>query len=89
MNQTAKDLHDLADLRIIVRRSSVDSVLLRSTCEKLFASRKMQPWSAHVVVSERWGAICLEAAEGLDVLQSVPDAAQWANRIVDEMLVRN
>lgn len=80
--------HDLVDLQIIMRRGSVDPALLRSTCERLFAYRKMQPWPAHVVINEGWDAMYSEAAEGLDVLQSVSDAAQWANRIIDEMLVR-
>lgn len=49
----------------------------------------MQPWPAHVVINERWGAMYPEAAKGLGVLQSASDVAQWANRIIDEVLVRN
>lgn len=57
--------------------------------EGMFACRKMQPWPAHVVINERWGAMYPEAAKGLGVLQSASDVAQWANRIIDEVLVRN
>lgn len=81
--------YDLGDLQIIMRRGSMDSALLRSTCERRFAYRKMQSRPAYIAINESWDTIYSEAAEGLDVLQSVSDAVQWANRIIDETSVCN
>lgn len=78
--------HDLVDLQLIVRYGDVDLPLVRTTCERLFAYRQMQPWPAAIVANEGWDSIYSEAAEGLDVLQEVADAVPWANQLIDEIV---
>ena len=77
--------HDLVDLQLIVRYGETDLSLVKTTCEKLFAYRKMQSWPPIVVSNEGWDGAYSEAAKGLDVLQSVSEAVQWANRFIGEI----
>lgn len=77
--------HDLVDLQLIVRYGKTDLSLVKTTCEKLFAYRKMQPWPPIVVSNEGWDGAYSEAAQGLDVLQSVSEAVHWANRFIGEI----
>lgn len=77
--------HDLVDLQLIVRYGDVDLSLVRTTCERLFAYRQMQPWPVTIVANEGWDSIYSEAAEGLDVLHEVADAVLWANQLIDEI----
>ncbi|NHM13550.1 nucleotidyl transferase AbiEii/AbiGii toxin family protein [Xiamenia xianingshaonis] len=77
--------HDLVDLQLIVRYGEVDLSLVRTTCERLFSYRKMQSWPPIVVPNEGWDGAYAEAAESLDVLQSVSEAVQWANCFINEI----
>lgn len=78
--------HDLVDLQVMARNESVDMQLVRETCQRLFAYRRMQPWPTPIVVNEGWDAIYSEAATGLDVLQDVSDAVEWANLFIDQIV---
>ncbi len=77
--------HDLVDLQVMTRNECVDMQLVRETCERLYAYRRMQPWTTPIVANEGWDAIYAEAAAGLDVLQDVSDAVEWANQFVDQI----
>lgn len=77
--------HDLVDLQVMTRDESVNMRLVRETCERLFAYRRMQPWPTPIVANEGWDAIYAEAAVGLDVLQDVSDAVKWANLFLDQI----
>lgn len=77
--------HDLVDLQVMARNDSVDMQLVRETCERLYAYRRMQPWPTPIVANEGWEAIYAEAATGLDVLSNVSDAVEWANRLIGEI----
>lgn len=77
--------HDLVDLQVMAQNGSVNMQLVRETCERLYTYRQMQPWPTPIVANEGWDAIYAEAAIGLDVLQDVSDAVEWANRLIDEL----
>lgn len=77
--------HDLVDLQVMASNESVDIRLLRETCEKLYAYRRMQPWPTPIVANVGWDAIYAEAATGLDVLQDVSDAVEWANQFLNRI----
>lgn len=77
--------HDLVDLQLIAKYGNVSLPLVRTTCERLFAYRQMQPWPTAVVANEGWDLIYSEAAEGLGVLQEVADAVIWTNGFIDEV----
>lgn len=74
--------HDLVDLQLIARRGNVDYAKVRETCERLFSYRKKQPWPPAVAAGANWASLYANAAEGLDVLQSVEDAVAWVNDFI-------
>lgn len=74
--------HDLVDLQLMERHGNVDYVKVRETCERLFSYRKKQLWPPVVVEGTNWESIYADAAEGLDVLQSVGGAVVWANDFI-------
>lgn len=78
-------VHDLIDLQLIMRYGDVDLPLVRRTCERLFAYRRMQSWPARIVAYEGWDSIYSEAAENLVVLQEVADAILWVNQLINEI----
>lgn len=77
--------HDLVNLQLILRYGDVDLPLVRSTRERLFAYRQMQPWPTAIVANEAWASIYSEATMGLDVMQNVADAVIWINGFIDEI----
>lgn len=77
--------HDLVDLQLIARYGEVDMSLVRITCERLFAYRKMQSWPPTVIANDDWDGLYAEAAIGLDVLQDVAEAVLWSNSFIDEI----
>lgn len=73
--------HDLIDLQVIFANAEVDLPLVRRTCEKLFAYRKMQDWPPILVKGEGWDALYAD-----QVLPSVKptadEAVEWANELI-------
>ena len=77
--------HDLVDLQLIMRDESVDLNKVRETCERLFAYRQAHAWPCEVIAGAEWPGIYADAADGLDVIQDVPGAVAWANRLVEKI----
>ena len=78
----SKRAHDLVELQLIASRENVDYEKTRETCERLFSYRKKQLWPPTVVEGAAWAGLYADAAEGLDVLQSVEDAVAWTNEFI-------
>ena len=76
---------DLIDLQLIFARAEVDLKKVKQTCERLFVYRKAQAWPAIVVKQENWDTLYAEQADGLPVLQSIDEAVQWANGLIEKI----
>ena len=75
-------VRDLVDLQLIAGNADVDPARTRRVCVRLFAYRKAQEWPPRVVAGEGWGELYATQAEGLDVLQDLGEAIEWANGLV-------
>jgi hypothetical protein len=78
--------HDLVDLQILEQEEVIDMAAVGETAGRLFAARRGQAWPPTVVAYERWEAIYVEAADGLDVIDNVADAVAWANDFIARTL---
>jgi hypothetical protein len=73
--------HDLIDLQVIMANAEVDLPLVRRTCERLFAYRKMQAWPPKI--ENVPGRDELYAAQALSsVAPTVGEAIEWANGLI-------
>lgn len=79
--------HDLVDLQLLVEFESPNLVKLNDVGRRLFNARCVGIWPPKVVHWAGWDAIYDKAAEGLDVLGTVNDAIDWANKLLEEMTV--
>ncbi len=75
--------HDLVDLQLISLKGQVDLAQTREICERLFAYRGQQAWPPTIEAGANWVSLYAEAAEGLDITQSLAGAIEWANRFID------
>jgi hypothetical protein len=75
-------VRDLVDLQLIMGNADVDLARTRRVCVRLFAYRKAQEWPPRVVAGEGWGELYATQADGLDVLQDLAEAIEWANGLV-------
>lgn len=82
----SKRAHDLVDLQLIFQKGGIDFAETRSTCERLFAYRGQQPWPPVIEFGTDWESLYAEAAEGLVVLQGVPDAVEWVNCLIERLI---
>jgi hypothetical protein len=76
--------HDLVDLQLL-SRDGIDLPTTIVIARRLFASRRAQPWPPTVVVFSKWDTIYVEAADGLEVLPTVEQAAAWANVLIADL----
>ena len=74
--------HDLIDLQVICSMGSVDLARTRETCVRLFAYRRQQAWPPAIEGDDRWAGLYDAQAAGLDVLDTVGEAVEWANELV-------
>ena len=74
--------HDLIDLQLIVATGRLDYARVLETCKRLFAYRQRQPWPSPIVASEGWREAYDEQRRGLDVIEDVAEAVEWANALV-------
>lgn len=77
--------HDLVDLQIMVENGEIDLHSTRNTCVRLFSYRRMQAWPPVITRNNNWESIYSEAAEGLDVIQNIDDAIDWANDLIRQI----
>lgn len=73
---------DLVDLQLLDRGEELDLATVATTCVRLFDHRRQQTWPPSIVAGAGWDSLYAEASQGLDVLQSVDEAAAWVNRFV-------
>jgi hypothetical protein len=74
--------HDLVDLQLLDQEETIDLLKVAAVAARLFAVRREQTWPPTIVAHEGWASIYAEAAEVLDVLESVDDAVAWANELI-------
>lgn len=77
--------HDLIDLQIIAMSARIDLVKTNETCRRLFSYRQAQPWPSKVVKGKGWENLYSERADGLQVIQSVDDAVEWVNGLINKV----
>lgn len=76
---------DLADLQLLDKGEDLDLGQVAATCVRLFDYRRQHGWPPQIVPGSQWDTLYAEAAEGLDVLPSVGEAAAWANDFVQRI----
>ena len=74
--------HDLVDLQILDQEETIDMAVVDGIGRRLFAARRTHEWPPRVVSYDGWGTLYVEAADGLDVLETVEAAVAWANDLV-------
>lgn len=77
--------HDLIDLQLYLNDSVVDLYATRSICERLFAYRRRQAWPPIIVKNNEWEGLYSDQATGLNVLQNVDAAINWANSLIQQI----
>ena len=74
---------DLVDLQLIARHERIPYKKVGLVCRRLFAYRKQQPWPSNVAYeAPDWESLYKEAADGVDVLQTLEDAVPWGNALI-------
>ena len=74
--------HDLVDLQLIFRRTTIDLAEVNSVCQRIFAYRKMQSWPPVVTKNEGWDDLYAAARHELPVLDTATEAVAWANDLI-------
>jgi predicted nucleotidyltransferase component of viral defense system len=74
--------HDLVDLQILEQEERIDMTSMNVVATRLFDARRGTPWPPTVRAYEGWDTIYASAADGLDVLQNVHAAVEWANEFI-------
>jgi hypothetical protein len=74
---------DLVDLQLLA--DEIDLVVTRAIAVRVFRYRKDGPWPPVIVIRDGWSELYGEAARGLSVLESVEEAVQWANGLVQRI----
>lgn len=80
--------HDLVDLQLIRHDlDETDLPAVRVACERLFATRQLQPWPPEVSDRPGWSERYAREREGVeaDVAETVADAVVWTNQLIDEI----
>lgn len=78
--------HDLVDLQILVQEETVDPLAVGATAQRLFVARRSHSWPPTIVAFDGWDTIYAEAAVGLDVIEDVGAAVDWANDFIARTL---
>lgn len=81
----SKRAHDLIDLQLIMELGEIDLRKTKDTCTRLFSYRGQQVWPPLVVKNQDWDNLYLSQSEGLQVLQSVDEAIDWANELIQSI----
>jgi hypothetical protein len=84
LGMTNERAHDLVDLQILHRVAVIDADELGRVAPRLFRYRKKHDWPPVVVTYESWDTLYADAAEDLDVLPTVRQAAAWANKLIGD-----
>ena len=78
---------DLVDLQLIVgHEKRLRYKRIGMICRRLFAYRQQQIWPSYIdYTANGWEMLYLDAAQGLDVLQTMEDAIPWGNALIDKI----
>ena len=74
--------HDIIDLQVIEKCETIDYLLTKSTCERLFIFRRQQEWPPTIIKGEGWDTLYASQIGGLDVLPEIDMAIAWANDLI-------
>lgn len=74
--------HDLVDLQILEQEETIDMATVDAVATRLFDARRGARWPPTVRAYEGWDTIYASAADGLDVLEDVHAAVEWANDFI-------
>ena len=74
--------HDLIDLQIIFQHEKASLTQLKDICQRLFASRRKEPWPPTIVLHEDWPSLYDAQRTGLHVLPTVDEAIEWVNALI-------
>ena len=74
--------HDLIDLQIIFQHEKVSLTQLKDICQRLFTSRRKEPWPPTIVLHEDWPSLYDAQRTGLPVLPTVDEAIEWVNALI-------
>lgn len=76
---------DLVDLQLMISRETIDFKSLKLTCDRLFRYRQAQPWPPLISKNQDWQDLYESACEDMDVLKTVDEAVEWANKLIQEI----
>jgi len=76
--------HDLVDLQLLIN-AEPDLKLLRETCVRLFKYRKSTIWPPTFKINPGWEDLYAASIEGLEVSNSVSEAVEWGNKLLQEI----
>lgn len=76
--------HDLVDLQLLLREP-VDFDQVRTTCERLFRSRRAHAWPPEVRPGPTWPAIYATASDGMDCAATLDEAILWVNDLIGKI----
>ncbi len=74
--------HDLVDLQLIEQKGRINYSEIHEVCKRLFKYRNQQLWPPVITVKSEWVPLYAQAADGLDVIQDLAEAVDWANHFV-------
>ena len=81
--------HDLVDLQLIFAHDAVDLKEVSRIAKRLFANRRRQPCPTLITKGESWDSLYADAAEGLEVLETVDEAVAWTNELIERIHAAN
>ena len=77
--------HDLVDLQLIAANERLDLAVLRATCERLFSYRQQQAWPPTITAGPGWADVYDSQSDGLNVIDGVDAATNWANALIRDI----
>ena len=81
----SKRAHDLIDLQLILANGNADLKIAGELCRKLFKYRKVHAWPPSIEKGELWDRVYDEQKGDLPVVQTVDEAVEWANALVQNI----
>lgn len=79
-------VRDLVDLQLLDAGEKFDHAAVARTCERLFVYRQRQLWPTRITIGTEWDTLYAAAAEDLDVLPTVNEAATWTDEFIQRVV---
>ena len=73
------------DLQLLDAGEQLDFPQIAETCIRLFNYRKQQAWPPTIKAGGQWATLYAEAAEDINVLQTVEEAIEWTNGLIQRI----